>query len=287
MPDSQEEINDTDIEQAYQKALAAMEVAEWGIDEAEGSPPSTAAPGTLPVEFESQHEGTPPGDQSIANPELIGEHPVRAGAPTGIANAKESKPATGPRLAPGTEPHPSVDPEAYSNVTPAQVIESALFVGGIPLTSKKICALLRNSFDVQFVERTIDELNDQYVVEGRPYEIRLGDGGYRLELRPEYEKLRQRAYGSGPREVKLSQDILEVLALVAYRQPISQAEIESHGKQNAGNLLRQLLRRDLIAIQRGDGGRKDVSYLTTPRFLTVFGIGSLDELPEPDDLARK
>jgi segregation and condensation protein B len=195
--------------------------------------------------------------------------------------------ATGPRLAAGTERHPRIDSTEYTNVTPAQVIEAALFVGGAPLSAKKICSLLRGSFDAAFVEQAIDGLNDQYVSEGRPYEIRLGDGGYRMELRPEYEKLRQRVYGSGPREVKLSQEILEVLSLVAYRQPITQEEIESHGKQNAGNLLRQLLRRDLVAIQRGDGGRKDVRYLTTPRFLNVFGIGSLDELPQPEDLMRK
>jgi segregation and condensation protein B len=87
--------------------------------------------------------------------------------------------------------------------------------------------------------------------------------------------------------VRLSQDVLEVLALVAYQQPISQADIEAHGKQNAGNLLRQLLRRDLVAFERGSGGRKDVRYHTTARFLSVFGLGSLDELPQAEDLAKK
>jgi len=155
------------------------------------------------------------------------------------------------------------------------------------LTAKKICALLRGSFDSAFVERSIDELNDAYAAQGRPYDIRLGDGGYRLELRAEYDRLRHRVFGSGPREVRLSQDVLEVLALVAYQQPISQADIESHGKQNAGNLLRQLLRRDLIAFERGTGGRKDVRYHTTARFLSVFGLGSLEELPQAEDLAKK
>ena len=153
--------------------------------------------------------------------------------------------------------------------------------------SGSTAALLRGSFDLAFVEQTIDELNTAYVAQARPYEIRLGEGGYRLELRPEYDRLRHRVYGSGPREVRLSQDVLEVLALVAYRQPVSQHEIESHGKQNAGNLLRQLLRRDLIAFERGPGGRKDVQYHTTARFLSVFGLGNLEELPQAEDLAKK
>jgi segregation and condensation protein B len=87
--------------------------------------------------------------------------------------------------------------------------------------------------------------------------------------------------------VRLAQDVLEVLALVAYRQPISQKEIESHGKDNAGNLLRQLLRRDLISFERGPGGRKDLQYQTTSRFLSVFGLASLDDMPQAEDLAKK
>ena len=83
------------------------------------------------------------------------------------------------------------------------------------------------------------------------------------------------------------QDVLEVLALVAYQQPISQKDIESHGKDNAGNLLRQLLRRDLVSFERGPGGRKDLQYQTTPRFLSVFGLACLDDLPQAEDLAKK
>lgn len=254
-----------DIEQAYQKALASMDDLPWdaGSDAAElttaESEPTDGHPGDAP----------PPVASDSAPAEIT----------TGTAPAA--------RLAPGTERHPTLDAAEHSNVSPAQVIEAALFVGGGPLTAKKLCHVLRGNHDTAYVEQAIDDINGFYAAEGRPYEIRLGEGGYRLELRAEYEKLRQRVYGVGPREVKLSQEVLEVLALVAYQQPITQAEVESHGKENAGSLLRQLLRRDLVALQRGDGGRKDVRYHTTLRFLTVFGLASLDELPQPEDLARK
>jgi segregation and condensation protein B len=264
-----------DIEEAYLKALHAMEEVAW--EEGTGDEiPDPIVPG-------------PPADAVAAT----ADGPLVDAAPTagpGIEAATAQAvptPTAGPRLAKGTQRRPVEDLEQNSNVTPAQVIEAALFVGGAPLTARKIAALLRGSSDAAFVERTVDELNDAYFAEGRPYEIRLGDGGYRLELRPEYDRLRHRVYGSGPREVKLAQDALEVLALVAYRQPISQPEIESQGKQTAGNLLRQLLRRDLIRIERGPGGRKDLQYHTSARFLSVFGIGSLDELPQAEDLAKK
>lgn len=275
-----------EIEAAYQKALAALDDVAWGpgATEEEAAEPA-AGPAQDP---EALSESPPPEiaemEESTVPLEAENAPVTDAGAP---APSTATTPVKGPRLAGGTERHPRVATEELTNVSPAQVIEATLFVGGAPLTAKKFCSLLRGSFDAKFVENTIDELNDQYVAEGRPYEIRLGDGGYRLELRPEFEKLRQRVYGAGPREVKLSQDVLEVLALVAYRQPITQQEIEGHGKQNAGNVLRQLLRRDLVAIERGEGGRKDVRYRTTPRFLTVFGLANLDELPQPEDLARK
>ncbi|MCY2966336.1 MAG: SMC-Scp complex subunit ScpB, partial [Planctomycetota bacterium] len=172
-------------------------------------------------------------------------------------------------------------------VTPGQVIEAALFVGGQPLTAGKLYALLRGTISVDQVPGLIDELNSLYAAQGRPYEIRLGDGGYRLELKPEFERLKMRVFGQGPREVKLAQDALEVLALVAYRQPISQEEIEGHGKAAPGNLLRQLLRRDLVQIERGEHGPRDVRYRTTARFLSVFGLANLAELPQPEDLAAR
>jgi segregation and condensation protein B len=272
----------SDIEEAYLKALHAMEEVAWeegdvlpGVEPdaaTHGSDSSVTLPDAPPALAESApaSDTTPPGSDRPTEPPL-----------------GSSASAAGPRLAKGTQRSPAEEIAQHSNVTPTQVIEAALFVGGAPLTARKIAALLRGSSDAAFVERTIEELNDAYAAEGRPYEIRLGDGGYRLELRAEYDRLRHRVYGSGPREVKLAQDALEVLALVAYQQPISQPEIESHGKQTAGNLLRQLLRRDLIRFERGPGGRKDLQYHTTARFLSVFGIGSLDELPQAEDLAKK
>jgi segregation and condensation protein B len=169
-------------------------------------------------------------------------------------------------------------------VTPKQVVEALLFVGGQPLTGKRLADLLGGEFTHDHVDQLIDELNGMYEQEGRPYEVRLGEGGYRLGLRPEFERVRDRVYGYGPKEVKLSQDALEVLALVAYQQPVTREAVEQTGKTNAPAVLRQLLRRELIALHRGDG---DVTYHTTPRFLQLFGLGSLDDLPLPEDLMFK
>jgi len=135
------------------------------------------------------------------------------------------------------------------------------------------------------VEELIDRLNRRYVNEHRPYEIRLGEGGHRLILKPEFEPIRNRVFGLGPKEVKLSQESLEVLALIAYQQPISKARLEQE-RPNAGAVLRQLLRRELISLERGET-KADVTYSTTSRFLEIFGLNTLDELPRAEELDFK
>ena len=74
---------------------------------------------------------------------------------------------------------------------------------------------------------------------------------------------------------------------MAYRQPISDSEIEELGKPGCGAILRQLLRRELIAVKRQPDNPRDVSYQTTPRFLSLFGIRSLDELPRHEQVGYK
>ena len=174
-----------------------------------------------------------------------------------------------------------------SRIMPGQIIEAALFVGGAALTTRKLCSLLRDDFDPDFVDGVIDDLNRRYATENRPYEIQFGKGGFRIALRAEFEPVRNRVYGYGPREIKLSQEALEILSLVAYKQPITPSEIEQLDKPNAKGMLRQLLRRELITIERTDSASRDVSYRTSPRFLQVFGLSDLEELPQAEDLGFK
>ena len=173
-----------------------------------------------------------------------------------------------------------------ATVTPRQILEALLFVGGEPLTTRKLSNVLRSEFSPEFIESQLDELNSLYAREGRPYEIRLGDGGYRMTLREDHERIRRKTYGLGPKEVKLSQDAIEVLAVVAYHQPLTVAEIEK-SKPGCSGILRQLLRRELIAVDRGTERPREVTYRTTPRFLSLFSIRNLNELPRLEQVVYK
>jgi segregation and condensation protein B len=273
---------DAGIEEAYQKALCAVQEYDWA-DGFPGAAPAENVAATLE-----------PGDQppqTAASAARLGA--LEAEDAAMLAYAMPAVPGTLAGI--GTPPlprAPTPQQDATASVPavePAQVIEAALFVGGIALGPKQLASLLRGSLDADAIAALIERMNAAYTEQGRPYEIRFRGGGYQLALRPEYERLRQRVYGAGPREVKLSPDVLEVLALVAYRQPITQKEIEAAGKPNAGNLLRQLLRRDLIRLDRGAAGQRgmEVRYSTTERFLSVFGLARLEDLPTPDDLELK
>ncbi|MFT4560210.1 MAG: SMC-Scp complex subunit ScpB [Planctomycetales bacterium] len=246
-----------DLEAAYRKALEANDNVEWEFDQLSSSDEASA--------------DDDDSDDAASN---------------GGSTTDQSVSEDGSNAAATSQPESSPDPTPQ-RVTARQVIEAAIFVGGDPLTAKKLCYMLKGDYDLDAVERAIEDLNLQYVDEGRPYEIRLGEGGYRMVLREEFERIRNRVFGIGPREVKLSQDVLEALALVAYRQPITPEEIEELGKEKPGPLLRQLLRRELISLERDAENRKRVTYSTTKRFLSLFGLGSLDELPQADELAFK
>lgn len=161
-----------------------------------------------------------------------------------------------------------------------RIIEALLFVGGAPLSAVRACETVRGLTPEQFAD-AIATLNRDYRLQSRPYRIQLGDGGYEMVLRPAFRSLRDRLCG-GPREARLSQPALDTLALVAYRQPVSRREIESLRGADSLGPLRQLVRLGLTAVQRGTAG-EEVLYVTTPRFLRLFGLRNLDDLPRIQD----
>jgi segregation and condensation protein B len=169
--------------------------------------------------------------------------------------------------------------------SPKRIVEAFLFVGGAPLTAERAVEAIRGLTPEQFQE-AIAELNRDYREQGRPYSIVPREHGWVLTLRPRYRPVIDRLYGSN-REARLSQQTIDVLALVAYRQPATRQEIDTFRGAESSSLLRQLVRRGLIAVvQRGDASQREVAYGTTPRFLEFFGLRSLEDLPQTQDLQR-
>jgi segregation and condensation protein B len=175
-------------------------------------------------------------------------------------------------------------PESNDSAPPPveRLVEALLFVGGPPLTAVRAAEVVRG-LTTETLEDAIVALNRDYRDQNRPYRIGMRDQGYELVLRPRYRGVLERLHSGAARESRLSPLALDALALVAYRQPVTRQEVESlRGGESAG-LLRQLVRLGLVDVRRGE---EEVVYSTTARFLSLFGLRSLDDLPRTQELQR-
>jgi len=173
-------------------------------------------------------------------------------------------------------------------VSPREIIEAALFVGGdVALTARRLASLIGSDVESRVAVKIIDQLNQQYSAENRPYEIQLHEGGFQLQLREDYARLQSQVYGLGPKEIQLAPDVLELLAFVAWNQPVDAEALESTGHPKPMTRIRQLIRLQLVEVERTGTRRKDIAYRTSDRFLELFGLNSLEDLPQADIFSFK
>ena len=180
----------------------------------------------------------------------------------------------------------NADAPVVVNARLETIIEAILFVGNRenrPLGAEQIVEKLRN-VSAEEVEQTVVRLNEHYQAQNCPYTIVSERGGYRLVLRSEFEQVRINFYGKA-RETRLSQQAIDTLAVVAYGQPITADEVQTLRRHSCSTILSQLVRRNLLSISREVQDKKSVvRYHTTPRFLELCQIKSLDDLPRVDEL---
>jgi segregation and condensation protein B len=172
-------------------------------------------------------------------------------------------------------------------ITPKAILEAILFVGHPaqePLASERIAALMRGVRSGE-IDELVAELNAQYDAEHSPYTIVSEGLGHRLTLKPEFAALSDAFHGR-IREARLSQSAIDVLAIVAYQQPIEMLEIDRLRGKPSGTVVAQLVRRDLLRIERRPEKGKRAVYRTTDRFLDLFGLDALTELPRSQELDR-
>ena len=165
------------------------------------------------------------------------------------------------------------------------IIEAILFVGNRenqPIAADQIAEPLRN-VTAEEVDQAVAHLNERYQERNSPYMIISEQSGYRLSLRSEFESVRANFYGK-VRETRLSRQAIDTLAVVAYRQPITAEEIQTLRRQSCAAVLNQMVRRNLLHISRDVQNQKSVlRYSTTSRFLELFRIKSLADIPREDE----
>ena len=137
------------------------------------------------------------------------------------------------------------------------------------------------------VEAVIEQLNESYEASGRVMRIMRVAGGWRVQTTPDVSEVLQEA-ASRRTQHKLSQAGLETLSVIAYRQPVMRAEIEAIRGVACGEVLRGLMERRLIRIAgRAEELGRPMLYGTTGDFLRIFGLGSIDDLPDVEGMPRE
>ena len=161
-------------------------------------------------------------------------------------------------------------------------LESMMFVWGEPLEIS-VCAEIFE-MEKEDVADLFLELADEYDQEGRGIAIRQVNKGFQFVTRPENGMFIERL--CRPVKVKrLSQSALEVLAIIAYKQPVTKGEIDAIRGIKCDRVVDGLMKKDLICVKgRSEGVGRPMLYGTTDTFLKQFGFATLKELPEIEDI---
>lgn len=165
-----------------------------------------------------------------------------------------------------------------------RIVEAVVLASPEPIAPTRIAELIPRCNPSQ-VRALVKQLNEEYAEQRRAFEIWEVAGGYQLRSLPEFAPYLKQIQKT--RTLRLSQAALETLSIVAYRQPVTRAEVERVRGVDVGAVLRSLLDRQLIRIagHREVPGRPIV-YATSRRFLEVFGLAKLSDLPALRDLAE-
>lgn len=169
------------------------------------------------------------------------------------------------------------------------IVEAILTASDIPVTAGKLVELIGGETGPKEVRRYVDELNEVYVESGRSFRITEVAGGFQFSVHHEFAPWIRRLLQEKP--ARLSQAALEVLSIVAFKQPITKAEVEHIRGVASDGVLRHLMEKGLIRISgRSDGVGRPLLYGTARDFLKFFGLKTLADLPkvrEIEDLLKE
>jgi segregation and condensation protein B len=165
------------------------------------------------------------------------------------------------------------------------LVEAALMAADEPLSPRRLAAAAGLP-DAAAARRLVQRLRALYDLDGTAFQVEELAGGYQLLTRPEYHPWLARLR-RGVAELRLTPAARETLAIIAYRQPITRADVEAIRGVQSGEVLRQLMEKGLAQFAgRDDSLGRPHLYGTTRKFLQVFGLKSLRDLPQAQELAE-
>jgi segregation and condensation protein B len=180
------------------------------------------------------------------------------------------------------QPAPGPEREPLDLTLVKRVLEAALLSAPEPLTVRQLKGLFAGELDVESLRRILDELREEWVE--RPVELTMVASGWRFRVKPEYQKYLDRISSEKP--PRYSRAVLETLAIIAYRQPVTRGDIEDiRGVTVSPPTLKALEERGWIDVvgNRETPGRPAL-FATTRKFLDDLNLRSLEELPALEEL---
>lgn len=165
------------------------------------------------------------------------------------------------------------------------ILEVLIFISQEPLTREKMKEVLGEVPDKE-LEAALNSLLSDYASSGRGIQVVQSGGGYLFTTKPEHDQWVRRLLQI-EKKTKLSSAALETLSIIAYHQPITQAEISAIRGVDSTYCLKSLLQKKLIKIVgRKKAPGNPLVYRTSERFLQYFGLNSLDDLPKEEEIAK-
>ena len=182
------------------------------------------------------------------------------------------------------EPAP-VDDNAACELSPKSILEALLFVGNPdddePLTTNKIASMIRGVTPKE-VTALAKELQSEYETNKSAFRLMIDRNKLKLVLAEEYAVVRESFYGE-IRKAKLSQQAIDVLAIVAYNQPVKREDVNELRGRECSGIIKQLVKRQLLSVETAEPKSRVKVYRTTDRFLDLFGLETLEDLPRSED----
>jgi segregation and condensation protein B len=172
---------------------------------------------------------------------------------------------------------------AKHNLSLNQILESLLFVSEQPLSPKRAADILED-YPLEEVEKAFQAIQEELNAMGRSFQVVQVAEGFQLVTRPEYHGWAKELYKviSTSRLTKAS---LEALAIIAYKQPVTRAEVEAIRGVEVSNLVQSLLQKKMIRILgRAETAGRPLLYGTTHEFLIHFGLKDLLDLPKVSEI---
>ena len=165
-------------------------------------------------------------------------------------------------------------------------LESLLLTTHHPLTAGRIAEVL-DLPSTKPIRKAIKQLNEAYAATGRGFRVEQVAGGFQILTLPEFGDLLKKFHQKEV-DAKLTKAAIETLAIIAYKQPILRADVESIRGVACGETIRSLMEKHLVKIAgRAEEPGRPILYGTTKRFLELFGLNSVKDLPQPEALAEK